>query len=403
MTAMPAFSPRMNGIGASPASILRRRARELREAGRGIIELSSGNLDFPTPDHVIAAAHAAALRGDTRYTDVDGTPELKAAVRAALLRNNGLSYAQDEVVLSNGSTQVLFNALLATLAPGDEVVVPAPYWAPYLDQVRLAGGTPVVVPCPQNNGVKLRPDDLRAAITARTRWLILNNPVNPSGAVYSPDQLSAIAEVLLAHPQVWVLADGLYEHVVFEGERAATMAEIEPRLRPRTLTVSGVAKAYAMMGWRIGYAGGPKALVQQMINIQSQTTSCPSSISQAAAIAALNGPQQLLRERAGVLRAKRDRFVEIVNGCRGLACSAPEGTFFLLISCAGVLGKRARDGRPIETDRDFATYLLERADLAVFPGEDCGLSGYIRISFANPSSTIEEAGRRRKGACEDLQ
>ena len=221
MTAMPALSPRINSIGASPASLLRRRARELREAGRDIIELSSGNLDFATPDHVIAAAHEAALRGETRYTDVDGTPELKAAVRAALLRNNGLSFAQDEVVVSNGSTQVLFNALLATLAPGDEVIVPAPYWAPYLDQVRLAGGTPVVVPCPQNNGFKLRPDDLRAAITARTRWLIINNPVNPSGAVYSPDQLSAIAEVLLAHPQVWVLADGLYEHVVFEGERAA--------------------------------------------------------------------------------------------------------------------------------------------------------------------------------------
>jgi aspartate aminotransferase len=400
---MPVLSPRTRDISASPASILRRRARELREAGHDIIELSSGNLDFATPDHVIAAAHAAALRGDTRYTDVDGTPELKAAVRAALLRNNGLSYAQDEVVISNGSTQVLFNALLATLAPADEVVVPAPYWAPYLDQVRLAGGTPVIVPCPQNNGFKLRPRDLRAAITAQTRWLIINNPVNPSGAVYGADELSAIADILLEHPQVWVLADGLYEHIVFEGDRAPTIAEVEPHLKQRTLTVSGVAKTYAMMGWRIGYAAGPKALIGQMANIQSQTTSCPSSISQAAAIAALNGPQELLRERVFILRAKRDRFVKILNGCAGLACTAPEGTFYLLVSCAGLIGKHAADGRQVDTDRDFATYLLESADLAAFPGEDCGLSPYIRISFANPESTIEEAGRRLKVACAGLR
>jgi aspartate aminotransferase len=308
MTAMPALSPRMNGIHASPASILRRRARELRAAGRDIIELSSGNLDFATPDHVIAAAHAAALRGETRYTDVDGTPELKQAVRAALLRDHHLAYAPDEIVICNGSTQALFNALLATLAPGDEVIVPAPYWAPYLDQVRLTGGTPVIVPCPQNNGFKLHPDDLRAAITPRTRWLIVNNPINPCGAVYSPQQLSDLAAVLLQYPEIWILADGLYEHVVFDGSCAPTLAEIEPRLKPRTLTVSGVAKSYAMMGWRIGYAAGPAPLIREMIKIQSQTTSCASSISQAAAVAALNGPQDLLHERAQVLREKRDTY-----------------------------------------------------------------------------------------------
>jgi aspartate aminotransferase len=403
MTAMPALSPRMSGIHASPASILRRRARELRAAGRDIIELSSGNLDFATPDHVIAAAHAAALRGETRYTDVDGTPELKQAVRAALLRDHHLTYAQDEIVICNGSTQALFNALLATLAPGEEVIVPAPYWAPYLDQVRLTGGTPVIVPCPQNNGFKLRPDDLQAAITARTRWLIVNNPVNPSGAVYSPEELSVIAAVLLQHPDIWILADGLYEHVVFDGLCAPTLAEIEPRLKPRTLTISGVAKAYAMMGWRIGYAAGPTALIREMINIQSQTTSCASSISQAAAVAALSGPQDLLRERASVLHAKRDLFAEILNGCAGLSCEPPEGTFYLLVACAGVIGKRSPDGRKIRTDRDFAAYLLEHADVAVFPGEDFGLSPYIRVSFANPQSTIEEAGRRLKRACEVLQ
>jgi aspartate aminotransferase len=400
---MPALAPRMSGIHASPASMLRRRARELRTAGRDIIELSSGNLDFATPDHVIAAAHAAALRGETRYTDVDGTPELKQAVRAALLRDHHLTYAQDEIVITNGSTQALFNALLATLAPGDEVIVPAPYWAPYLDQARLAGGTPVVVACPQNNGFRLRPDDLRAAITPRTRWLVLNNPVNPSGAVYRREELAGIAEVLKQHPDIWILADGLYEQIVFESERAPTLAGIEPRLKPRTLTVSGVAKSYAMMGWRIGYAAGPAPLIREMIKIQSQTTAGASSISQAAAVAALNGPQDLLRQRALVLRQKRDRFVTLLNGCAGLACAAPEGTFYLMVSCAGVIGKSSPDGKTIRSDRDFAAYLLDHADLVMFPGEDLGLSPYIRISFANSPSTIEEAGRRMKRACERLQ
>ncbi len=255
------FSSRVRGIEPSPASILRRRSRELRAAGRDIIELSSGNLDFETPDHVIAAAHSAALRGETRYTDVDGTPEMKQAVRAALLRDHQLSYAQDEIIICNGSTQAQFNALAATLEPGDEVIVPTPYWAPYLDQVRLLGGTPVVVRCPQNNGFRLRPEDLRAAITPRTRWLVINNPVNPSGAVYRREDLAEIAAVLSRHPGVWVMADGLYEHIVFDGDHAPTLAEIEPRLQPRTLTVSGVAKSYAMMGWRVGYAAGPAGLI----------------------------------------------------------------------------------------------------------------------------------------------
>jgi aspartate aminotransferase len=403
MNAMPALSPRVSNIHASPASILRRRARELRAAGRDIIELSSGNLDFATPDHVVAAAHAAALRGDTRYTDVDGTPELKEAVRSALLRDHHLTYAPDEIVICNGSTQALFNALLATLTPDVEVIIPAPYWAPYLDQVRLTGGTPVIVSCPQNHGLKLRPDDLRAAITPQTRWLLLNNPVNPSGAVYSPQELFDLAAVLLQHPQIWIMADGLYEHIVFDGCCAPTLAGIEPRLTPRTLTVSGVAKSYAMMGWRVGYAAGPAALIREMIKIQSQTTSCASSISQAAAVAALNGPQDLLRERAEVLRAKRDRFVALLNDCAGLTCVAPEGTFYLMVSCSGVIGKSSPDGKTIRTDRDFAAYLLEHADVAVFPGEDFGLSPTIRVSFANPSSAIEDAGRRLQRACERLQ
>ena len=306
-------------------------------------------------------------------------------------------------VVPVGSSMGGWVALLATLAPGDEVIIPAPYWAPYLDQVRLSHGTPVVVPCAQNNGFKLRAEDLQAAISARTRWIVINNPVNPSGALYSREDLAEIAAVLSRHPEIWVLADGLYEHIAFDGAPATTLAEIEPRLKPRTLTVSGLAKSYAMMGWRIGYAAGPAALIRAMIAIQSQTTSGASSISQAAAVAALDGAQDVLLERAAILRTRRDRFAELVNGCNGLSCTPPEGTFYLLVNCAGVISKRTPDGKVIETDRDFSTYLLEEADVVVFPGEDLGLSPYIRVSFANPSSTIEEAARRLKRACEALQ
>jgi len=334
---------------------------------------------------------------------VDGTPELKQAVRGSLMRDHGLDYSESEIVITNGSTQALFNALMATLAPGDEVIAPQPCWAPYLDQVRLLGGTPVALPCPHNNGFKLRPEDLEAAITPRTRWLIINNPVNPTGALYRREDLVEIARVLERHPDVQVMADGLYEQIVFADDRALTIASVAPQLKSRTLTVSGIAKAYAMMGWRIGYAAGPAALIREMIKIQSQTTSCASSISQAAAVAALNGPQELLRERVAILRDKRDRLVALVNDCEGLACTAPEGTFFLLVSCAGVIGKHAPDGNEIGSDRDFAEYLLKSADVAVFPGEDMGISPAIRLSFANPIAVIEEAGRRLKRACTALR
>jgi aspartate aminotransferase len=399
----PALAPRMSRVAASPAAVLRRRARELRAAGRDIVELSSGDLDFATPEHVVAAAADAARRGETRYTTVDGTPELKDAVRAAFRRQNGLEFERDEIIVTAGSTQALFEALFATLAPGDEVIVPTPCWMPYVEQVRLADGAPVLVRCAPENGFRLRPDDLAAAITPRTRWLVLNNPVNPSGGVYSAADLAALAEVLLAHRQVWVLADGLYEHIVFDGRRAPTIAAVEPRLAARTLTVGGVAKSYAMTGWRVGWAGGPAALIGEMAKIQSQTTSCPSSISQAAALAALTGPQGVLAERAAVLQARRDAFVARLNECAGLACAAPEGTFYLLVACAGVIGKRTRDGRQIRTDRDFASYLLDSVDVAVVPGEDLGLSPYVRVSFANPLPVIEEAARRIRMACAQLE
>jgi aspartate aminotransferase len=396
-------SPRMNEVKASPASILRRRARDLRKAGRHVIELSTGDLDFPTPDHVIAAAHAAALRGETHYAAADGTPALKDAIRAAFRRHNGLIYAEDEVIVTTGSIQALCNALLATLAPGDEVVIPTPCWAPYLDQVRLAEGTPVLVACPQFESFKLRPEQLRAAITARTRWLILNNPTNPTGAVYAPDELAALAAVLMDFPDVWVLTDILYEHIVFDGRRAHSIAEIEPRLAARTLTVSGLAKAYAMEGWRVGYAAGPTMLIAAMATLQSLTTSCASTISQAAAVAALLGPQDLLRDRVAVLSAKRDAFAALLNACEGLSCPLSEGTFYLFVSCAGVIGKRTPGGQRIGTDREFAAYLLDSADVVVLPGEDCGFSPAFRVSVANPRETIEEAGRRIKQACAALQ
>jgi aspartate aminotransferase len=396
------LAPRLHGIAASPAAVLRRQARELRRAGRDIIELSSGDLDFPTPPHVVEAAHRAALAGETRYTDVDGTPELKAAVQATFARQNGLVYAGNEIIICNGSTQALFSALLATLAPGDEVVIPSPYWAPYCAQVRLAGGTPVLLPCVQNNGFRLCAENLHAAITPRTRWLVLNNPVNPSGVVYRAEELSSIAEVLLDHRHVQVLADGLYEYIVFDGT-ASTIAAIEPRLKARTLTVGGVAKSYAMMGWRVGYAGGPPELIAAMTRIQSQTTSCASSVSQAAALAALTGPQELLAERVEMLRARRDLLVSLIGSCAGLSCAAPPGTFYLLVSCAGVIGKTKPDGKPILTDRDFAAHLLDAVDVVALPGEDFGLSPYLRLSFAQPIERLAEAGRRIAAACAALR
>jgi aspartate aminotransferase len=397
------LAPRLRRIAPSPAAVLRRRARELRAAGRDVIELSSGDLDFPTPEHVIAAAAEAARHGETRYTNADGTPELKDAVRAAFRREHGLDFDRDEIIVTAGSTQALFEALFATLAPGDEVIVPTPCWMPYVEQVRLADGTPVLLRCAHNDGFRLRPDALDAAITARTRWLVLNSPVNPTGVVYSADELAALADVLLTHPHVWVLTDGLYEHIVFDGRRAPTLAEVAPTLRERTLTVGGVAKSYAMMGWRVGWAAGPAALVGEMTKIQSQITSCPSSISQAAALAALTGPQELLAERAAVLAERRDAFMALLNGCQGLTCAAPEGTFYLFASCAGVIGKHAPDGREIRTDRDFAEYLLDSVDVAVVPGEDLGLSPYVRASFANPLTVIAQAARRIARACAELE
>jgi aspartate aminotransferase len=393
------LSPRMDGLPPSPASRMRRKVQELRSSGKDILDLSSGDLDFATPEHVIEAAHLAARNGQTRYTNVDGTRELKDKVRQKFEVRNGLAYESDEVIICNGSTQAIFEAFFATLAPGEEVLVPSPYWSQYLNQTRLAGGKPIPVPCPQNNGFKVRPDELRALLGSRARWFVLNNPTNPTGAVYSRTELAPIAEVMLDFPDVWILEDMLYEDIVFDDRRASSIVEVEPRLKSRTLVVSGVAKSYAMMGWRIGYAGGPSHLIRAMSAIQSQTTSCASSIGQAAAIAALSQSQDSVIERNLILAQNRTFMAARINGCAGLSCLLPEGAFYLLISCAGVLDKATPKGIRIETDRAFAEYLLEAAGVAVAAGEDFGLSPYVRASFGLPSATLEKAASRIERAC----
>ena len=390
-------------IAASPASRLRQQTRAMQDAGRDVIVLSSGDLDWPTPPHVVAAAHAAALRGETQYTNADGTPALKDAIRAKLARENSLDYRRDEVIVCNGSIQAMFSAFMATLEPGDEVIVPAPYWASYLDQVRLAGAIPVTLACAPDDGFKLRPRQLDAAITARTRWLVLNNPTNPTGALYSVSELAALAQVLLRHTQVRILADDLYEHFVYGGRTFATMAAVEPRLKQRVLTVNGVSKAYAMMGWRIGYAAGARELIEDMARIQSHTAACPSSIGQAAALAALAGPPDVVRERVALLSARRDLMVEMLDRIPGLSCAAPDGTFYVFPSCAGVIGTRTPEGAPIDSAGDFATYLLDSAGVAVLPGEDCGWSGHVRASFALAPERLREAARRLERACAALR
>src|SRR5262245_31718922 len=363
---------RLRHIEASPASRLRQRTRALLAAGHDVIVLGSGELDWPTPAHVVAAAHAAALRGETQYTNADGTPALKDAIRAKFRRENGLEFESDEVIVCAGSMQAMFNAFMATVDPGDEVIVPSPYWASYLDQARLAGGVPVPVACAPDDGFKLTPEKLAAAITPRTRWVVLNNPANPSGALYAGRELAGLAEVLVRHPHVRIVSDDLYEHFVFDGRTSATLAAVAPDLKPRVLTVNGVSKTYAMTGWRVGYAAGPRDLIRAMATIQSHTTACASAVGQAAALAALTGPQEIVRELIPTLSARRDLMADVLNGISGLSCTPSAGTFYLFVSCAGMMGMRTLDGRPIRSASDLAVYLLDQAGVAVLPGDDCG-------------------------------
>ena len=393
------IAPRLERIQPSQSSMATMRVRELQAAGRKIIGLTVGEPDFDTPPNIIEAAIRALRNGQTRYTNVDGTPELKDAIALKFRRENGLQYARDQIIAANGSKQVIFNALMATVTAGDEVIVPAPYYTSYPDMVRLAGGTPVAVACPEQHGFKLQAADLARAITPRTKWLILNSPCNPSGAAYAAADLKPLTDVLVRHPHVWVLTDEVYEHIVYDGVRNATPAQVEPDLYGRTLTVNGVSKSYAMTGFRLGYAGGPRELIKNLLKIQSQSTTNPSSIGQAAAVEALTGPQDFLAPRAQSFRARRDLVVDLLNAAPGISCSRPQGAFYVFPNISRVLGKRTPQGTVINSEQDFVLYLLEHAEVAVLQGGAYGMSPYMRIAYSLSSEKLQEACARIQRAC----
>jgi aspartate aminotransferase len=379
------------------------KARELKAAGRDVIGLGAGEPDFDTPENIKQAAIQAIRDGKTKYTAVDGIPELKAAIAAKFLRENNLSYAPNQITVGTGGKQVLYNALMATLNPGDEVIIPAPYWVSYPEMVALGGGTPVEIVGPQDQGFKINATALEAAITPKTKWLLLNSPSNPTGAGYTFAELRALADVLLKYPHVWIMTDDMYEHLVFDDFKFVTIAEVEPKLYDRTLTVNGVSKAYAMTGWRIGYAGGPAELIKAMGTIQSQSTSNPSSVSQWAAVEALNGTQDYIPKNAELFKKRRDLVVSMLNQANGIVCPNPEGAFYVFPSCAGTLGKTTAGGRLLETDVDFVTALLEEEGVAVVQGSAFGLAPYFRISYATSTEALEEACTRIQRFCGNLR
>ncbi|HMR61103.1 pyridoxal phosphate-dependent aminotransferase [Amaricoccus sp.] len=399
---MPFLSEALARIRPSPTVAITAEAAALKAAGRDIIGLSAGEPDFPTPPNVRAAAIRAGMEGRTRSTAPAGTPELRAAIAAKFARENGLDYAPAEVMVSTGGKQVLFNALMATLDPGDEVIVPAPYWVSYPDMVRLAGGTPVILPAGLESGFRITPHALAAAITPRTKWLIFNSPSNPTGAGYGRDALRALTEVLMAHPQVWVLSDDIYEHIAYPPFRFCTPAEVEPGLRERTLTVNGVSKAYAMTGWRIGYAGGPRRLIDAMTTIQSQSTTNACSISQWAALEALTGDQGYIAEARAAFLRRRDLVVGLLDAIPGIDCPVPEGAFYVYPSIRGLIGKRTADGRIIARDADFAAALLEATGVATVFGAAFGVSPNFRVSYAASDATLTEACHRIEAFCRTL-
>lgn len=400
---MALVADRLSRIKPSPTIAVTNKAKELKAAGKDVIGLGAGEPDFDTPDFIKDAAKAAMDRGETKYTAVDGTPELKDAIIAKFKRDNDLEYTRDQITVGTGGKQTLYNALMASVNPGDEVVIPAPYWVSYPDMTLLAEGTPVPVACTKENAFKLQPADLDAAITDKTKWVILNSPSNPTGAAYSREEMKALTDVLMKYPHVYIMTDDMYEHLVYDGFEFCTPAEVEPQLFERTLTCNGVSKSYAMTGWRIGYAAGPRELIKAMAKIQSQSTSNPCSIAQAAAVGALNGDQSFLKERNAVFKERRDMVVDMLNDCEGLECLKPEGAFYVYPSCAGVIGKTTPDGKRIETDGDFVTYLLESVGVACVQGEAFGLSPCFRISYATSTEKLKEACSRIKKACADLK
>jgi aspartate aminotransferase len=396
-------SAALDRISPSPTLAITSRVLELKRAGVDVIGLGAGEPDFDTPDFVKEAAIAAIRNGQTKYTNVDGTAELKEAIALKFKRDNGLTYAANQISVNVGGKHTLFNALVATLEPGDEVIVPAPYWVSYPDVVQFAGATPVVVKAGAEQGYKLTPGMLDAAITPRTKWVILNSPSNPTGAAYSVEELEALGEVFRRHPHVWIFADDMYEHIVYDDFRFATIAEVCPDLYERTLTVNGCSKAYAMTGWRIGFAGGAAWLIKAMGKLQSQSTSNPCSIAQAAAVAALTGDQSFLKERAAAFQTRRDLVVDMLNAAEGITCPKPEGAFYVYPSVAGTIGKTTPGGKKIETDEDFVGYLLDDAKVAAVQGAAFGLSPAMRISYATSEALLTEACNRIREACAALR
>ncbi|KGJ04015.1 aspartate aminotransferase [Paracoccus halophilus] len=390
-------------VKPSPTIAITGRAQELTAEGRDVITLSAGEPDFDTPEHIREAAKAAIDAGRTRYTAVDGIPELKRAVCEKFARENGLDYEPAQVSIGTGGKQILYNALMATLNPGDEVIIPAPYWVSYPDMVLLAGGTPVIVAASMQDGYRIAPDQLEAAITPRTKWVILNSPSNPSGAGYGADHMRALTEVLMRHPQVWVLTDDIYEHLVFDDFRFVTPAQIEPGLKGRTLTMNGVSKAYAMTGWRIGYGAGPVELIRAMAKLQSQSTSNPCSISQYAALAALTGSQDYIATSRAAFQRRRDLVVAALNACPGISCPVPQGAFYVYPSIRELIGRTSAGGTVIADDEAFATALLNETGVAVVFGAAFGLSPHFRFSYAASDEVLADACARIRRFCEGMR
>jgi aspartate aminotransferase len=404
-TAKPAPLPQgflaesLGRIQPSPTIAVTQKARDLKAAGRDVIGLGAGEPDFDTPDNIKEAAIAAIRRGETKYTAVEGIPELRAAIAAKFKRENDLQYTPSQCFVGPGGKAIVYNAMMATLNPGDEVIVPAPYWVSYPDIVLLGGGRPVIVETKLEDGFRLTPDALEAAITPRTKWIIFNQPSNPTGACYSREQLKALTDVLLKYPQVWVLTDDMYEHLVYGGFQFYTVAQVEPALYDRTLTMNGVSKAYAMTGWRIGYAAGPEPLIKSMAKVMSQTTSNPSSISQWAAVEALNGTQEFIKPNAKLFEGRRDLVVSMLNQAHGIRCPTPEGAFYVYPSVEQLIGKTAPSGKVIGSDADFAVELLESEGVSVVFGAAFGLSPFFRISYATSNAVLEDACGRIQRFC----
>ena len=396
------FAERMSRVEASASAVMSQQAREMKAAGIDVIALSSGQPDFPTPEHVIEAANQAAKRGETKYTTISGTNELKDVVVEKFKRENNLDYSRDEIIIGNGSKQVIYNAFAAGTDEGGEVIVPAPFYVAYIDMIKFSGGVPIIVPCGVEQNFKLKPDQLEKAITPNTQWLLLNSPNNPTGAVYSAEELRELANVLLCYPQINILMDDIYEHITFDETDFVTLTNIEPNLRDRTVIANGVSKAYAMTGWRVGYAAAPKAMIKQMTKLQSLVTGGASSVSQAASIAALTGPQDFIKNRSNSFQERRDIVVSMINQTKGLSCPTPKGAFYIYPSCSEVIGATTPTGKKITNDRDFVLYLLEAEKVATVHGAAYGVSPHFRISYASSKEELVEACQRIQRACAAL-